>query len=70
MTEQTIVGAPSGKNHILSKNPMTTLCGQHRPKGWAPSHPDGAMCIRCSEQTSYNSVTNRPLPDKLKGTRS
>jgi len=69
MEPNTIVGAPSGLNHYLSKNEFTTLCGQHRPKGWAPSHPDGKLCIRCAEK-GYNSVNNRPMPDNTKGSGS
>ena len=76
MTEQVLVGAairrghPIGKNHILSKHPLTTLCGQHKPGGWDAPHPDGEMCIRCTERNADNSVNNRPMPDNTKGTRS
>lgn len=68
MDEPTKVSAPSGLNHYLTKNPTTSICGQRRPNGWAPPN-DGKMCVACESRGNYNSVTNRPMPDKTKGVR-
>lgn len=69
MDEPTLVGGSvrSGLNHYLTKNPTTSICGQRKPNGWAPPHDGGKLCAVCESRGNYNSVTNRPMPDKTKG---
>lgn len=66
MVEEAVaVGAASGKNHLLGKNPKTTVCGQFKPEGWPAPHPDGEMCVKC---VTGNARAHRwQLPDTLGG---
>jgi hypothetical protein len=50
----------SGRNHILTKNPLVAKCGKRVPEGFAPKDPDAPTCGRCNPDwhpTQRNRVT-------------
>lgn len=63
--------ATPGKNHVLSRNPLTTRCGVFKPGGHEPARADADMCQKCLNLTIGRRIEGaaRPLPDKLKGNR-
>lgn len=69
MEQDTIVGSPSGLNHVLSGNPKTTICGQFRPGGWKPANEGGKMCKKCETRGAYIADSSRPMPNTLGGIR-
>jgi hypothetical protein len=57
-----------GKNHVLSRNPATTLCGIFRREGHPPAIEESDMCQKCLRlATKTGAGPNRPMRDNLKG---
>lgn len=64
----TIVGAPSGRNHYLSKNPKILLCGMFAANGWGPAHEGGTLCRKCETRNApARPSRDWALPDTMGG---
>lgn len=40
-----------GRNHYLTKNPKTAMCGKRTAEGFEPRNKDAAFCGRCEAYT-------------------
>lgn len=60
-----------GKNHVLSRNPLTTLCGRFKRGGHDPAQHDAPLCGVCERLATGERQTGlaRPLRDNFKGAR-
>jgi hypothetical protein len=59
-----------GKNHVLSRNPATTLCGIFKPGGHLPAVEESDMCQKCLNlATKQGQTGTRPMRDNMKGIR-
>lgn len=57
-----------GKNHLLSRNPLTTRCGNFKPGGHQPAQEDADMCKKCLNMAIGRRIEDprrRPLPNLL-----